>query len=313
MIDNPILNTIFNSSKRLEEQLFSQCDPMEKTIEDNHYSGYIEQKLSNGLIAKSEWYEGKRNGCTVIYDADGIILIKMMFKNGSLHGIINFYSKTRTISISYDSDNPTGFVRIKDGPYIVFEGTFYNGKVFGKCVYRNEYDYIYEGNMVNGFAKGYGVLKNEDGTILAKGEWLNGLYEKYKVVFDTEIKFIRPTPKQSVIPLIKESVIQTGKNTPAHKESVSFSDLIYSSALLSLYKNVSCFGSTYTKLIERYSERIVNVSSIIEENNVIVNEILSKQDDIKKQFYDQQKVLPVSSLLLSSSSPIFNIFCNTFC
>ena len=90
MIDNPILNTIFSSSKRLEDQLFSQCDPMDKTIEDNHYSGYIEQKLSNGLIAKSEWYEGKRNGCTLICNADGKILIKMMFKNGSLHGIINF-------------------------------------------------------------------------------------------------------------------------------------------------------------------------------------------------------------------------------
>ena len=46
----------------------------------------------------------------------------MMFKNGWLHGIINFYSKTRTISISYDNDNPTGALLSTrySGEYISF-------------------------------------------------------------------------------------------------------------------------------------------------------------------------------------------------
>lgn len=150
---------------------------------DSYYEGYVKNSHPDGYglfqnkeghLYKGEWKHGVKHGKGIYRYPDGSSY-SGFFLNNSKHGPGIFTWRDGTnlnVRWSEDEPNGSGILTLSDGMRL--SGIYKNGRIFegnGAFIYPNGNVYI--GSWRLGKREGFGIFKDELGTILYKGNWKN--------------------------------------------------------------------------------------------------------------------------------------------
>lgn len=274
------LDSIFHNKERLPDQLIKECYPTTESIQKNNYSGYIRQKLLDGFQMESQWFQGKRDGVSIIVK-QGVVVVKMVFKSGFLNGNVLFINKNEIVSVEYNMGAPTGKVKIVKAGRVLFSGTYQMGKPSGECVCEDDKGHIYKGNMVLGKPKGYGKLYMSENEMAVEGEWINGACGLYTFSFTYDLMFIqRETPRSIPNEPTKPSLLSSLKKLSPS----SYKDMVMNRLGYQWYKRMYMFHANNKNSRDFYKDTYLKGKQYLEQ----YKELSVVLQDLKKKANTQQ-------------------------
>ena len=162
---------LMNYNKVLQNKFGLTIDDYKKNakrIKVGGFNGYGKEYLSgsNKLIFEGKYLKGKRNGRGIEYFENGKKRFEGEYLNGEIFNGIGYDKKGNEI-VRFNN----GIAReLYDNGSVKFEGKYFNGKRWNGKGYTYFGIKIYE--IKNG--KGYITEYNPDGTLLFKGNYING-------------------------------------------------------------------------------------------------------------------------------------------
>ncbi|XDD51913.1 MORN repeat-containing protein [Leptospira sp. WS92.C1] len=141
-------------------------------VKNSHPDGYGLFKNEEGHLYRGEWKRGQKQGKGFYRYPDGSSY-SGFFLNNKKHGIGQFvWRDGSTLNSRWNEDKPDGAGRLILTDGIKLDGVYRSGRIFdgkGAFIYPN--GNIYIGSWRAGKREGYGILQDESGKIIYKGNW----------------------------------------------------------------------------------------------------------------------------------------------
>lgn len=125
--------------------------PTENMVK-NGKGAEILEKDGKEFTLECTWENNKKNGEGILLDSDGVIAMKLNFKDDLIEGEGILYQNGM----------------------VTFKGTWVEGKRNGKCQEFVDGHRVYEGSYENDKRNGYGIEYDETGVPVFEGEWKEG-------------------------------------------------------------------------------------------------------------------------------------------